>query len=175
MRNRRFVRPMEPMLRNDTRPIPARKRTAQQLPIRLELPRKTPLISSPAQAEHVEEAPDDVHGGEPDVRFEEVRETEDVHRKVDVWKDGRAVDVREGAQARGRDDRDQVGLFEDVMEVQEPDDGSTRPKRSPKPNPKYSPEERPGLCGQQVKDREQEEHQESRTLIKMISFTLEGA
>ena len=30
MRNRRFVRPMEPMLRNDTRPEPARRRTAHQ-------------------------------------------------------------------------------------------------------------------------------------------------
>ena len=29
-------------------------------------------------------------------------------------------------------------LFEDVTEVVEPNEGSTRPKRSPKPNPKYS-------------------------------------
>jgi hypothetical protein len=43
MRNRRFVRPMEPMLRNDTRPVlPARRRTAQQPPTRQELPRKNP-------------------------------------------------------------------------------------------------------------------------------------
>jgi hypothetical protein len=35
----------------------------------------------------------------------------------------------------------QEGLFEDVTEVQEHEDGSTRPKRSPKPNPKYSPDD----------------------------------
>jgi hypothetical protein len=137
MRNRRFVRPMEPTLRNDSRPIPARRRTAQQPPIRLELPMKTPTSSSPAQAEHVDEAPADVRGGEPDVRFEEVSDTEDIHYQVDVWQDGKAVDDCDDAQERGRD-CDQVGLFEDVTEAQEPNDGSTRPKRSPNPNSKYS-------------------------------------
>jgi hypothetical protein len=131
----------EPKLRNDTRPVPARRRTAQQPPIRLELPRKTPPSSSPAQAEHVDEAPADVHGGEPDVRFEEVRDTEDVHHQVDVWQDGKAVDDRDGAQARGDDDHDQEGLFEDVTEALEPNEGSTRSKRKPKPNPKYSSDE----------------------------------
>jgi hypothetical protein len=43
------------------------------------------------------------------------------------------------AQAGGRDVRDQERLFEDVVEVKEHDDGSTRPRRSPKPNPRYSP------------------------------------
>jgi hypothetical protein len=56
MRNRRFVRPMEPMLRTVTRPEPARRRTAQQPPIRQELPRKIPPIRSPVQVEHVDEA-----------------------------------------------------------------------------------------------------------------------
>jgi hypothetical protein len=42
MRNRRFVRPMEPMLRNNTRPEPARRRPTQQPPIRQELPRRIP-------------------------------------------------------------------------------------------------------------------------------------
>jgi hypothetical protein len=36
------------------------------------------------------------------------------------------------------DDQDQERLFEDVTEVRVPNEGSTKPKRSPKPNPKYS-------------------------------------
>jgi hypothetical protein len=49
MRNRRFVRPMEPRLKNDTRPLPARRRPAQQPPIRQELPRDNPPSRSPIQ------------------------------------------------------------------------------------------------------------------------------
>jgi hypothetical protein len=55
-----------------------------------------------------------------------------------------------------------------VTEVPAPNDGSTRPKRSPKPNNKYRPE----LCGEQVEDKE--EHQKVKILIKMIPFALEG-
>jgi hypothetical protein len=40
MRNRRFVIPMVPMLRNDTQPEHAKRRTAQQPPIRQELQMK---------------------------------------------------------------------------------------------------------------------------------------
>jgi hypothetical protein len=141
MRNRRFVRPMEPMLRNYMRPVPARRRTAQQPPIRQELPRKSLPSRSPFQVEHVDEAPADTRGGEPDIRFEEVQDTEDVHHPIDVWEDGKAVDDRDDAPTRGRDDRDQERPFEDVTEVLEPNEGSTRPKRTPKPNPTYSPDD----------------------------------
>jgi hypothetical protein len=101
------------------------------------LPRKTPPSSPPVQEEHVGETPAEVCEGGRDVRFEEVHDTEDVHHEVDVRQDDKAVDVRDGAQVRGRDVRDQEGLFQNVTEDQEHNDGSTRPKRSPKPNPKY--------------------------------------
>ena len=64
-----------------------------------------------------------------------------VHHKVDVRQDDKAADVCDGAQVRVRNVCDQERLCEDVTEVQEHDDGSTRPKRSPKPNPKYSPDD----------------------------------
>jgi hypothetical protein len=87
MRNRRFVRPMEPTLRNNTRPEPARRRPAPQPTIRQELPRKTPPSSSPVQADHVDETPAVLPEGGRDVCFEEVHDTEDVqlHHPVDVW------------------------------------------------------------------------------------------
>jgi hypothetical protein len=52
-----------------------------------------------------------------------------------------AAEVLDDAQAGGRDDRDQERLFEAVTEVTEHDEGSTRPRRSPKPNPRYSPDD----------------------------------
>jgi hypothetical protein len=112
---------MEPMLRRDTRPEPARRRPAQEPPV---------------QVEHVDEAPAEVRDGEPDVRFKEVQDTEDIHHQVDVRQDGYAVDDCDDAPTGGRDDQTQDRLFEDVTEVLEPNEGSARPKRSPKPNPK---------------------------------------
>jgi hypothetical protein len=81
----------------------------------------------------------EVRDGGRDVRFEEVHNTEDVHHKVDIRQDDEAADVRDG---------------EDVTEAQEHVDGSTRPKRSPKPNPKYSLDDYDlnYIHGQQVKD-----------------------
>jgi hypothetical protein len=167
------------------------------------------------------------------------------------------VDKVDETPAVERDDCAQERLFEDVTEVEEHDDDSTSPRRSPKPNPRHSPdnydlkcvsgkprtkswepikmihfalegelartEEREGepdirfeedrsrpsktfrgryrgsstqwrfnqtqeitntkpqvqpwwqwLCGEQVEDKEQEEHQKVKTLIKMIPFALEG-
>jgi hypothetical protein len=66
---------------------------------------------------------------------------EDVHNEVDVRQDVDTAEVRDDAQAGERDDRVQERLFEDVTEVKEHDDGSTRPRRSPKPNPRYSPDD----------------------------------
>ena len=61
--------------------------------------------------------------------------------QVGVWQDGKADDDRDDAPTGERDDRDQHRLFENVTEDLEPSEGSTRPKRSPKPNAKYSPDD----------------------------------
>jgi hypothetical protein len=135
MRNRKFVRPMEPMLRNATRSEPARRRTAQSPQIRQELPKENPSSRPPVLTEHVDEVTHEERGGEPDVRFEEVRDTNEIHHNVDVRQDGRADDVRDGAHAEGHDDQDRDGLFENVTEAREPIEGSTRPKRHPSPTP----------------------------------------
>jgi hypothetical protein len=141
MGNRRFLRLMEPTLRITTRPAPARRRPATQPTTRQELPRRTPMSSPPVQEDNVDETPAEVHEGGRDVCFEEVHNMEDVHHKVDVRQDVDAAEVRDDAQAGGHDDRDQERLFEDVTEVQEREDGPTRPKRSLKPNPRYSPDD----------------------------------
>jgi hypothetical protein len=67
MRNRRFVHPMEPMLRSTRRSEPARRRTTQQPQIRHELLKEDPSISPPVQTVHVGEVPHEERGGEPDV------------------------------------------------------------------------------------------------------------
>jgi hypothetical protein len=82
MRNRMFVRQLEPMLRNDTRPEPVRRRAVQQPPVRPELAEKNLPSQPPVQEDHAA-----VRGGVPDVRFEEVQDTEDVHHQVDAWQD----------------------------------------------------------------------------------------
>jgi hypothetical protein len=135
------VRPMEPTLRITTRPALARRRPATQPTTRQELRRRTPLSSPPVQEANVDETPAEAHEGGRDVRFEEVHhDTEDVHNEVDVRRDVDTADVRDDAQVGGCDDHNQERLLEDVTEVQERDDGPTRPKRSLKPNPKYSPD-----------------------------------
>ena len=91
--------------------------------------------------DNVDEIPAEVREGGRDERFEEVYDTEDVHHEVDVRQDVEAAEVRDDAQAGGRDECDQERLFEDVTEVKEHDDGSTRPRRSPKPNSRYSPDD----------------------------------
>jgi hypothetical protein len=50
------------------------------------------------------------------------------------------VDHRDDATAAVRDDKDKE-LFEDVTVAMETNEGPTRPKRSPKPNPRYSPDD----------------------------------
>ena len=125
MRNRKFVRLMEPMLRNATRSEPARRRTAQRPQIRQELPKENPPSRPPVQTEQVDEHPPEERGGEPDVRIEEVRDTDEIHHHVDVRQDGRTDDDRDDAHAGGHDDQDRDKLFEDMTEVPEPHDGST--------------------------------------------------
>jgi hypothetical protein len=128
MRNRRFVRPMEPTLRITTRPAPARRRPATQPTTRQGLQRRTPLSSPPLQEDNVDETPAEVREGGCKVRFEEVHDRKEVHHEVDVRQDVDTADVRDDAQVGGRDDHDQDRLFEDITEVQEQDDGPTRPK-----------------------------------------------
>jgi hypothetical protein len=141
VRNRRFVRPMETTLRTTTRPAPARRRPSTRPTTRRELLRRTPQSSPPVDVDNIDETPAEVREGGRDVRFEEVHDTEDVHHEVDVRQDVDAAEVRGDAQAGDRDDHVQERLFKDVAEVQEHDDGSTRPRRSPKPNPRYSPDD----------------------------------
>jgi hypothetical protein len=85
---------------------------------------------------------DDARAGGRDKRdqerlFEAITEVQafDVRQDVEVAK------VRDDAQAGVRDERDQKTLFEAVTEVQAFDDSPTRPKRSLKPNPRYSPDD----------------------------------
>jgi hypothetical protein len=125
MRNRRFVRPMEPTLRITTRPAPARRRPAKQPTTRQELPRRTPMSSPPVQKADVDETPAEVREGGCDIRFEEVHDMKDVHHKVDVSKDVDTADVHDDGQVGGRDYHNQERLFEDVTKVQECDHGPT--------------------------------------------------
>jgi hypothetical protein len=111
-------------LRNKTRPELVRRRAVRQPPVRPELAEKNFQSQPPVQEDHVDEAPAAVRGRVPDVRFEEVHNTEDVHHQVDAWQDDRAVDVRDDAPTGGRDDQDQGRLVEDG----EPIAGSARPK-----------------------------------------------
>jgi hypothetical protein len=90
---------------------------------------------------NVDETPAEEREEDPDVRFEEVHDTEDVHHEVDVRQNVDAAEVHDDAQARGGDVRDQERLFEDATGVKDHDEGSTRPRRSPKPNPRYSPDD----------------------------------
>ena len=113
---------MDPRLRNDTRPLPTRRRTEWQQPIRQELPRRSPPSQAPVQEERFDEAPAEVRGVDPEVRFGEVQDTEDVHHQVDVWQDARAVDDLDDAPASECDDRDQEQLLDDVDKVQEPNE-----------------------------------------------------
>jgi hypothetical protein len=136
MRNRKFV------LRNATRSEPVRWRKTIQSPQTIhQLPKEIPSSRPTVQTEHVDEVHHEERGGEPNVRFEEVRDTDEIYHKADVRQDGRADDVRDGDRAEGHDDQDRDGLFEDVTKAREPVEGSTRPKRSPKPNPRYSPDD----------------------------------
>jgi hypothetical protein len=118
-------------------------------------------------------APTEERGEEPHIRFEEVWNTDEIHHHVHVRQDGRADDVRDDAHAGSHDNQDRDKLFEDMTKVPAPTDGSTSPKRSPKPNHKSSPDDYV-QCGEQVKDKEQEGHKKVKILIKMIPFAMEG-
>ena len=93
MRNRRFVRQLDPVLRNDTRPEPVRRKAVRQPPVR---------------EDPVHEAPAVVHGGEPVVQAEGVHDNQEVHHQEDAWQEDQlAADVRDDVHTAGDDDQDQ--------------------------------------------------------------------
>jgi hypothetical protein len=97
-----------------------------------------------------------VHGGEPVVRAEGVHDNQEVHHQEDAWQEDQlAADVHDDVPTGGGDAQDQGRQDEDVTKDAEPNGGSARPRRSPKPNPKYSPDE---YDLSYVGDKEPEEH-----------------
>ena len=65
------MRQLEPMLRNDTRPEPVRRRPVKQQPVQPKLTGKNLPSLLPAQDDHADEGPAVVHGGVPDVQADE--------------------------------------------------------------------------------------------------------
>ena len=128
------VRQLDPVLTIDTRPKPVRRRAVRQPPVQPELTEKNLPSRPPVQEDHVVEAPAAVHGGVPDVRVEEVQDTQEVHHQVDAWQDGRAVDVHDDDPTGGRDDQDQGRLVEDVTKDAEPNGSSARDHPSLNPS-----------------------------------------
>ena len=94
----------------------------------------------PVRGDHVDKALAVVRGGVHDVRVEEVQDNQEIHHQVDAWQEDQAVAVHDDVPTGGGDDQDQGRLVEDVTKDAEPNGGSARPKRSPKP-PKHSPDD----------------------------------
>ena len=135
MRNRRFVRRLDPTLRNVQSP-----RTVMREPPKKSLPRLSVQAqkSPPVQQEHVRESTlvrqDDVQEvGETQVHHEFADVDQEVHNDDEVD----AVPVREGCDDAVHVPVDQGPAVRDG-DAQE--GGHDRPRRSPKPNPKYSHE-----------------------------------
>ena len=106
MRIRGFVRQLDLVLRNGTRPEPARRMAVRQPPV---------------QDDPVHETPAVVHGWEPDVRAEGVHDDRD-----DAWQGGQVVaDVRVDVHTAGDDAQDQgrqdegAGLDDNVVQAKE--------------------------------------------------------
>jgi hypothetical protein len=141
LRNRRFVRPMETTLRTTTRQAPARRKMTTPPTIRQEQTRE-PLPSCPrVDVEKVAKVPAEVREEIRDDRFEEVHDTEEAHHEVDIRQDDAATRIPDDVQAGRRAEQDQEGQFEAAPDVKELNEGSTRPRRVPKPNSRYSPED----------------------------------
>jgi hypothetical protein len=141
MRNRRFVRPMEASLRTPTNPAPARKKPMTPPTPRREQP-KEPLPSCPRiEVEKVAKAPLEVREEVNDDRFEEVHDTKDAHNEVDIHQDDAVAWTPDDVQAGRRAEQDQERLFEAAPDVKDINEGLSRPRRVPKPNSRYSPED----------------------------------
>jgi hypothetical protein len=116
------------------------RRAVRQPPIRQELTKKNFPSKPLVQEDHVVEAPAAVHDGVPDVHIDEVQDAQEVYHPVDAWQDGQAVEVHDDVPTGGRDDHDQGRLVENMTKDVEPNGGSAKPKRSPKLNPQYNPD-----------------------------------
>jgi hypothetical protein len=93
-----------------------------------------PLPSCPRiDVEKVAKVPAEVREELNDDRFEEVHNTEDAHNEVDIRQDDAATTIQDDVQAER--------LFEAAPAVKELNEGLTRPRRVPKPNSRYSPED----------------------------------
>jgi hypothetical protein len=135
MRNRRFVRLLDPALRNMQGPRSLMKEPVKKSPQPQSVQVQKP---PPAQKKHVREAPpvrhDDVQeGGDLQGHHDDADQDQEVHHADDD-----AVPVQEGGGGGAIHVPADKGLV--VHEGDAQDGGQDRPRRSPKPNPKYSPE-----------------------------------
>ena len=135
MRNRRFVRLLDPALRNMQSPRSMMREPVKKSPPPQSVQAQKP---QPVQKKHVQEAPparhDDVQdrGGPLDNH-----DGADRDQGVQHAEDGNAVP---GQEAGGDDVHVPAEQGHGVCADDEQDAGQARPRRSPKPNPKYSPE-----------------------------------
>ena len=129
-RNRRFVRPLNPVLRMEANPKPVMRKKKKSNPVmRKEKKREVPVHKAPVHEASIHEAPSvdgdldtprDLQVGADD---RHVPTGEVVHKKPD-----RRPDVIEAPLEAAQHIPDPVQLVEK----------GSRPKRSPKPNKKYS-------------------------------------
>ena len=111
-------------------PPPRREQTKQSLP-----------SSTRIEVEEVAKAPLEVVEEVNDDRFVEVHDTKDAHNDVDIHQDGAADWTPDDVQAGGRAEQDQERLVEAAPDVKDNNEGFSRPRRVPKPNSRYSPED----------------------------------
>jgi hypothetical protein len=117
-------------LRTTTNQAPARRKPTTPPTTRREQPREPLPSCQRIDVEKVAKVPAEVR---EEVSDEEVHGTEDAHHKVDIRQDDAATITQDDVQAER--------LFEDAPAVKEPNEGLTRPRRVPKPNSRYSPED----------------------------------
>ena len=135
MRNRRFVRLLDPALRNIQGP-----RSLMREPVKKSLPPQSVQVQKPHSVQKK------IVQGDPPVRHDDVQDRDgslvipdaaDLDQGVQHAEDGNAVPGQEVGGVAVHVPADQ-GLGERADDVQEAE--QARPRRIPKPNPKYSPE-----------------------------------
>ena len=102
MRNMRFVRQFDAVLRNDTRPEPGRRMAVRQSP-------------APEDPDH--KAPAAIQGGEPDVRAEGVHDTQEVHHQEDARQGDQVAADAHDVHTNGDDTQDQGRQDEGVINL----------------------------------------------------------
>ena len=135
------MRPMEASLRTPTTPAPARKKPTTTPPPRREQPKETLPSCTRIEVEKVAKAPLEVVEEANDDRFVEVHDTKDAHNDVDIRQDVAVDRLPDDVQAGGRAEQDQERLVEAAPDVKDNNEGFSRPRRVPKPNSRYSPED----------------------------------